>query len=90
MIQKPRIERGLDGRWKQASALRTGIVSVNALLTMRGVCCEADSRCEHPSQAADFLAGAVKFKIDVGLARRDLDAIPKYVEKATAKCTKRG
>jgi hypothetical protein len=51
------------------------------IVNKRGVCCEADSRCEHLIQAADFLAGAVKFKIDVGLAKRDPDAIPKYVEK---------
>lgn len=33
--------------------------------------CEADSRYEHLIQAADFLAGAVKLKIDFGLGIRD-------------------
>ena len=33
--------------------------------------CEADSRYEHLIQAADFVAGAMKLKIDLGLGERD-------------------
>ena len=60
-----RFDENIVSDWK---ALKTHLDAFNPPCV--GLC-EADSRYEHLIQAADFVAGAMKLKIDLGLGERD-------------------
>src|SRR6185295_2848225 len=60
-----RFDENIVSDWK---ALKTHLDAFNPPCV--GLC-EADSGYEHLIQAADFLAGAMKLKIDLGLGERD-------------------
>ncbi len=60
-----RFDENIVSDWK---ALKTHLHAFNPPCV--GLC-EADSRYEHLIQAADFVAGAMKLKIDLGLGERD-------------------